>query len=114
MKQELIRKSIHAKRAKQTAQERRRLWKTTTNISEERQQEIEKYMDNSERGCLRMSHDGADVTRQITPGQISKLMKCSDCANKPVIFIYQKKGAVGVCAKHWVSMSETVIGWTEE
>lgn len=114
MKQQVLRNPIHTNPARPTARERRKQWKITTSIPEQRQQEIEKYLRNAERGHLRMEHDGADVTRQITSEQIAKFLKCSECLQKPVVVIQFKKSCVGVCAKDWIKLSDTVIGWSGE
>lgn len=99
-------------------------------ISPERLLQIEKYIRNAERGFLPMSHDGADVTRQITSEQMSKFLECEVCLSKPVVFVPCKKDylaalpkllkakvkscQVGICAKHWIDLSDTVIGWREQ
>jgi hypothetical protein len=107
----VARKSVHGKRKTLTAQEKRQLWRITTNISVTRMEEIDSYIKNAERGRLPMSHDGANVTRPITEEQIAKFLECVDCTRKPVVFIQLKKRVVGVCAKHWIGLSDTVVGW---
>lgn len=114
MKQQVLRNPVHAKPAKLTARERREQWKITTTIPIQRQQEIEKYLKNAERGRLPLEHDGADVSRKITQEQIAKFLKCPECLRKPVVFMQVKKSCVGVCAKHWIALSDTVIGWSED
>jgi hypothetical protein len=113
MKQQVLRNPIHTNSTKITVKKRREQWKITIfqNIPEQRQQEIAKYLRNVERGRLRMEHDGADVTRQITSEQIGRFLKCSECIHKPVVVIQFKKSYVGVCAKDWIKLSDTVIGW---
>lgn len=113
MNQQLLRSDNHLNHDKLTARERRKLWKITTNISDERQQEIEKYLRNAERGRLRMEHDGADVSRPLTQEQIDKFLKCHQCCSDPKVYICFKKNQVGVCERHWNSLAEIVIGWGE-
>lgn len=126
MKQQVLRNPIHANRAKLTVKERREQWKITifANIPIEKQQEIDKYLRNVERGRLPMSHDGADVTRQITPEQISKFLQCPDCKNgskeNPIQVSIQFKTTKGerrcvtICQKHWTVLAPTVVGWSGE
>lgn len=82
-----------------------------TSINPKAQQELDKYLRNAERGRLPLLHDGRDVTRQITQEQVEKFLKCSQCQTKPVVFLTWKKGLVGLCAKDWTGLSDTVIGW---
>jgi hypothetical protein len=114
MKQQVLSSPIHTKLSKQTAREKREQWKITTNMPLQRQQEIEKYLKNAERGHLPLSHDGADVTRQITADQIAKFLSCKECNSKPVVFFSSGKRCVGVCRRHWVSLADTVTGWSGE
>ena len=114
MKQQVLRSLIHAKPSKLTAREKREQWKITTNIPLPRQQEIDKYLRNNERGYLPISHDGADVTRQITADQVAKFLSCKDCKSKPVVSFSFKKCCVGLCTRHWIRLSDTVIGWSGE
>jgi len=114
MKLQVLRSPIHTNLSKLTARERREQWKITTNIPKQRQQEIDKYLRNSERGFLSMSHDGAEITRQITASQVAKFLECKDCNNKPVVSFSYKKRCVGVCAHHWTTLAPTVIGWNGE
>ena len=106
------RKPIHNTPAKLTLQQRRERWKITTNIPIQRQEEIDKYLRNVERGHLRISHDGADVTRQITAEQVAKFLECKDCQVKPIVSFQFKKRLVGLCGRHWGGLAETVIGWS--
>lgn len=74
---------------------------------------------NSERGRLPLEHDGADVTRLITAEQVAKFLECQDCQMKPVVYLQvklSKKGAdcIGVCGRHWIKFSDTVVGWSGE
>ena len=73
--------------------------------------DIEKYIRNAERGRLPLTHDGKDVTRQITQEQVQKFLDCSQCQTNPVVFFPWKKGTVGLCAKCWSGLADTVIGW---
>lgn len=114
MKQQVLRNPIYANIARLTARERRLQWKITTNIPELRQQEIEKYLRNAERGYLRMEHDGADITRQITVEQVAKFLECKECQAKPIVSFLFKKRLVGVCGRHWSGLADTVIGWSRE
>jgi hypothetical protein len=114
MKQQAPRSFSHTKAVKLTAHQRREQWKITifANMPEQRQQEIDKYLRNVERGRLPISHDGADVTRPITPEQVKKFLECKDCQNKPVVSFQFKKQTVDVCARHWSGLADTVIGWS--
>jgi hypothetical protein len=76
--------------------------------------DIEKYIRNAERGRLPFTHDGADVTLQITAEQVAKFFACKNCQMKPTVFIPFKKQLVGMCDQHWEGLAETVIGWSEE
>ena len=81
--------------------------------------EIEKYLKNSERGRLPMANDGADVTRPITEEQVQKFLECEDCQEHPVVYFNFKAAkskplCVGVCAVHWIRLSDTVIGWSDD
>ena len=80
--------------------------------------DIERYLRNAERGHLPVTHDGPDVTREITAEQVQKLLACKDCQVKlplkPHAFLQIKKQRIGVCAKHWESLADTVTGWSGE
>ena len=76
--------------------------------------DLKKYIRNAERGHLPITHDGADVTRQITAEQVAKFLECKDCQMKPVVSFQFKKRFVGVCGRHWCGLAETVIGWSGE
>jgi hypothetical protein len=86
----------------------------THGLTDERLREIEKYIRNAERGRLPITHDGADVTRQITAEQVAKFLACKDCQVKPVVSFQFKKRLVGVCVRHWIGLADTVIGWSGE
>ena len=98
---------------------RRQQQQITLHISTERLAQIKAYIRNAERGRLPMVNDGADVTRPITEAQVQKLLKCSECKAKPVVFFQFKFGqgkkrrmeCVGICDSHWIKLSDTVIGW---
>ncbi|MGA2682727.1 MAG: hypothetical protein ABSF44_13115 [Candidatus Bathyarchaeia archaeon] len=96
----------------------------TLDISTERLAQIKAYIRNAERGRLPMVNDGADVTRPITDEQVQKFLECEECQSNPVVFfqfnskrgLKGKKGTtlcVGLCAQHWIKLSDTVIGWSE-
>ena len=88
-------------------------------LTGERLRGIEKYIRNAERGHLPVTHDGADVTRQITVEQVAKFLACKDCQVEPKVFLQIKtakgnKQCVGLCGRCWEGLAETVIGWNGE
>jgi hypothetical protein len=105
-----------AKRYVKTVQ--RHQHQITLDLTPERLKQINKYLRNAERGRLPMIHDGADVTRPITERQVKKFLSCQECQKKPVVFFQfqvakNKQQCVGLCAAHWIKLSDTVIGWVE-
>ena len=108
-----LRNPVHGKPRKLTAHERRQQWRITTNLTDERQQAIEKFMRNSERGRLPVFNVGPDISRRITDEQISKFLACPECVSNPAVFLSVGKKCVSVCARDWAKLSETVIGWSE-
>ena len=108
-----LRNPVHRKPQKLTTHERRQLWRITTNLTDKRQQTIEKFMRNSERGRLPVFNVGADMTRQITNEQMAKFLACDECVSNPAVFLKIGKKRVSVCARDWAKLSDMVIGWTE-
>jgi len=75
---------------------------------------LEKYIGEPKR----KKHHFKDATRRISEQQIQKLLKCKDCQEHPVLYIQvatgKKRRQVGICAKDWEGMADTVIGWNGE
>ncbi len=118
MKQILLRKN-NVKQTQLIKPDRRGQLKLTTGLSDQRLNELDKYIRNAERGRLPAVNDGADVTRPINDDQVRKFLECPTCQAKPAVFIsYSWKmgkrsgDCVGVCSAHWETLASTVIGWS--
>ena len=124
MNLKLLRNVDHENHAKTTRRTQRHQHQITNSMTDERQQQLEKYIRNAERGCLPMSHDGADVSRPLNAMRIAKYRKCPDCTNgskeNPIKVSIQIKTAKGeariisLCTRHWDELAPTVIGWSGE
>ena len=112
MKKVGVRKSNMPSPHRKTPSEGRLQHKFTSGLSVERQQELERYIRNAERGRLAPIHDGRDVTRQITAAQVKKFLACKNCRDRPVVYFWFDRQLVGVCAKDWIELSDKVIGWS--
>ena len=114
MKTVTLRNGVHEDLGKYVKPSKREQFLITHGLTGERLREIEKYIRNAERGHLPVTHDGADVTRQITVEQNAKFLACKDCQVEPKVFLQYKKQCIGVCDRHWEGLAETVIGWNSE
>lgn len=80
---------------------------------------LEKYLraeDADLSPILPVFNNGKDITRRLISVQVRKFLDCKLCQEHPVVYFNFKmaKGkqiCVGVCADHWIKLSDTVIGW---
>jgi len=119
MNLKLLRNVDHENHAKTIRRAQRRQHQITNSMTDERQQQIEKYIRNTERGCLPMSHDGADVSRPLNAMRLAEYHKCKDCQAQPLLYVQYRtakgdKRQVGLCGRHWERLADTVIGWSGE
>lgn len=78
---------------------------------------LDKYIYSDGKTALPMTNNGEDVTKPLNRMRLAELRKCKDCNSKNAVLEIKFHTATnqtrsqGVCARHWVKLARSNIGW---